>query len=71
MKTPVKKSTLAILTNPRYRGKHLVIIQDEVYTARTGREATRLFDRLTKKFPGKTPTLAYIPKEDTLILWLL
>ena len=66
----MKKSTIAVLTNPRYRGKHLVIIQDEVYTARTGREATRLFDRLTKKFPGETPTLAYIPKEDTLILWL-
>ena len=67
----MKRFVVTFWANPRYRGKHLVIIQDKVYTARTGREATRLFDRLTKQFPHETPTLAYVPKEDTLILWLL
>lgn len=67
-----KKDRLFIraLLNPRYRGKHIVVIKGKIYTAKNGKEASVLFDRLTKKYPGHIPTLAYIPKEDALILWL-
>ncbi|MDI6794375.1 MAG: DUF5678 domain-containing protein [bacterium] len=66
--TEVKKD---IFTDPDYRGKHIVMIAGEVFTAKTGKEASKIFDRVTKKYPGKTPTITYVPKEDTLILWLL
>ncbi len=59
------------LLNPQYRGKHIIMIKGKIYSAKNGKEATLLFDRLTKKYPSYTPTLAYVPKEDALILWLL
>lgn len=67
-----KKDRLLIkaLLNPRYRGKHIIMIKGKIYTAENAKEASLLFDRLTKKFPGHIPTLTYIPKEDALILWL-
>lgn len=61
---------LTILNNPRYRGKHIVVIQGKVYTANSGLQANRLLDRLEKKYPAETPAITYIPKTDTLILWL-
>lgn len=67
-----KKDRLFIraLLNPRYRGKHIIMIKGKIYTSQCGKEAASLFDKLTKKYPGRIPTLAYIPKEDALILWL-
>lgn len=67
-----KKDRLFIraLLNPRYRGKHVIMIKGKIYAATSGKEASLLFDLLTKKYPGYIPTLAYIPKEDALILWL-
>lgn len=70
----VKKSQasmmVSILSNPRYRGRHIVVVKGKVYTARSGREANRILNKLEKKYPDETPALTYIPKEDTLILWL-
>ena len=57
-------------TNPRYRGKHLVIIENHVYAARSAADAPRLFRRLVRQHPRSTPTLVYIPRADTLILWV-
>jgi len=57
------------LENKSYRGKHIIMIANKVYTATTGKNASKLFDKLTKKYPDKTPTITYIPKNDTLILW--
>lgn len=61
---------LSVLNNPRYRGKHIVVISGKVYTAKTGTRANRLIDRLEKQYPAETPAITYIPKADTLILWL-
>lgn len=58
-----------LCANPRYRGKHVLVIAGHVYTARTGAEASRLFDRVTHQHPHARPTLAYIPKADALVLW--
>lgn len=62
---------IKVLLNPKYRGKHIIMIKGKVYTASNGKEASSIFDRLTKEYPKEIPTLAYIPKEDALILWLL
>lgn len=75
VKTKPNKKTktvnmLTVLNNPRYRGKHIVVISGKVYTAKTGDQANRLIDRLEKQYPSETPAITYIPKADTLILWL-
>ncbi len=55
--------------NPRYRGKHLIVINGKVFVARSAAQAKRLFDRLTHAYPTSTPTLLYMPKADALVLW--
>ena len=60
---------LKVMSNPKYRGKHLIMIAGKVFVAKTGREAVRIFNRVTKKYSNQTPTIAYVPKADTLILW--
>lgn len=58
----------SLLANPKYNGKHLIVVGGKVFTATTGTQAAKLFERLTKKYPHQKPTLAYVPGEDTLIL---
>lgn len=59
-----------LAANPRYRGKHLIVVEDKVFVARSAAEAPRLFDRVTRRHRQSTPTLLYIPKADALILCL-
>ena len=61
---------IKIMSDPKYQGKHVILIANQVYTAKTGKEANKLVDRLEKKFPKEIPAMTYIPKADTLILWL-
>jgi hypothetical protein len=64
-----KASHLQIISDPKYRGKHLVIVAGKIFTAKTGKAAARIFAQVTKKYRRQTPTITYIPKADTLILW--
>lgn len=59
-----------IMSNPRYRGKHVIVMAGKILTAKTGKEANRLLDKLEKKYPKETPAITYIPNADTLILWV-
>lgn len=59
-----------VAANPRYRGKHLIVVEDHVFVARSAAEAPRLFDRVMRSHRRATPTLLYIPRADALILWL-
>ena len=59
-----------LTANPRYRGKHLIVVEGQVFVARSAAEAPRLFDRVTRTHRRASPTLLYIPKADALILWL-
>lgn len=63
-------SMISILNNPRFQGKHVIVIGGNVYTAKSGARANKLLDKLEKKYPKQTPAITYIPKADTLILWL-
>ena len=58
------------MSNPKYSGKHVVIIANKVFTAKTGETINKILDKLEKKYPKEIPEITYIPKEDTLILWL-
>lgn len=61
---------VSVLSNPRYRGKHVVVVKGKVYTAGSGKEANRIVDKLEKLYPTEVPALTYIPKGDALILWI-
>lgn len=69
-KTKNTAAMLNILGNPKYKGKHIIFISNKVFTAKTGKQANKLLDRLEKQYPDETPAITYIPKTDTLILWL-
>lgn len=58
-----------VYSNPQYKGKHVVIIGGKIYVARTGKSAAKMFEELTQKYPSQQPTITYIPKADTLILY--
>lgn len=60
---------LKVMSNPKYRGRHLVMIAGKVFAAKTAKEAVRIFDEVTKKYKPQTPTITYIPKAETLILF--
>ena len=57
-----------LFQEPRFKGKHIILIGGKIFTAATGKQASRLFDRVTKDYPRQIPTLAYIPKAEALIL---
>ena len=65
----MKHSIKKVLANPRYKGKHLIITRRRVFATTTAKETAKLFDRATKQHPHQKLTLAYIPREDTLITW--
>lgn len=67
-----KKNSLDILqivSNPKYRGRHLVMIASRVFAAKTAKQAAKIFAKVTKQYAHHTPTITYIPKADTLILY--
>lgn len=66
--TTIKNIPSEIFSNPAYFGKHVVVVDHEVFEATTGEEAVRILEDVRKKYPEKKPVLAYIPKEETLIL---
>lgn len=69
-----KKTTDQLLSevykNPKYSGKHIIIIGGKVYVTKTGVAASELLEKLLKKYPNEIPNITYIPTEETLILLL-
>lgn len=63
-----KKNLKKLFSDQRYKGKHIVMIDNKVFTATTGQRAAEIFEKATKKYPKKIPLIAYIPKQDSLIL---
>lgn len=59
---------LRLLNNPTYRGKHLICVSGRVFKAKNGEEAKKILNRVHQEYPHQKITLAYVPKEDTLIL---
>lgn len=59
-----------ILNNPRFRGKHVIVVAGKVFTAKTGKKASKILTGVRRKYPKETPAITYIPDADALILWL-
>jgi hypothetical protein len=57
-----------VYSDPKYKGKHIIVIKDMIFAERSGDKMVKKFDEVTKKYPNDTPTLTYIPKADLLIL---
>lgn len=65
-----QKTMIQIMGNPKYSGKHVIMVAGKIFTAKTGKTANRILDRVEKKYPKNSIAITYIPKEDTLILWI-
>lgn len=59
-----------LFRNPRYRGKHVILSAGKVFTAKTGEGAAKILKRLEKTQPDSIPEVAYLPKAQSMILWL-
>ena len=75
-KIPVKKKTSRqelmrkILSSPRYKGKHVIVVNDKIFVAKTGAGASKILADIDRKYPDATPAITYVPDADALILWL-
>lgn len=56
--------------NPEYSGKHIIIVGGKIHARKRGSAKSKLLEKLIKDYPEETPIVAYIPKEDALILLL-
>ncbi|HJZ05786.1 hypothetical protein A2634_03795 [Candidatus Amesbacteria bacterium RIFCSPHIGHO2_01_FULL_48_32] len=61
------KGTKSLFNNPKYQGKHVLVVNQNVYAVKTANEASRLFDKLVKE-TGMIPTVTFVPKAQSLIL---
>jgi hypothetical protein len=53
----------------KYRGHHVLVVRDQVFAAKTGEKAEKLYRQLQKQHPKVAPLITYIPKKGSLILW--
>lgn len=59
-----------VFRNPRYRGKHVILVGGKIYTAKTGEGVEEILKKLEKTHPKEIPEVAYLPKARSLILWM-
>lgn len=59
---------LDIMSNPRYRGRHIIIAGGKLYTAKTGEKAAEILSKLERTNPKDIPEIAYLPKGKFLIV---
>ena len=52
--------------NRKYSGKHIAIVDDKVVAS--GDDPKKVWEAAKKKYPRKKPVLAFVPKEDALVL---
>ncbi len=57
----------SVFNNPKYKGKHILLMGNKVIAAGGWEYISKVFDRTLKK-TKKAPELTYIPKEDILIM---
>ena len=66
-----KKITMEIAVNdPKNKGYHLIVVAGKLFKAKTGEGALKMLEKVDKKFPNATPEITYIPKAQSLILWI-
>lgn len=73
MKNNIKRQDKIFLKasmNPKYKGKQVIVVGDEIHVLSTRSKEARkkLITSLVEKYPEATPTITLIPKDNTLIL---
>lgn len=59
-----------VMNDPQYRGYHVIVVAGKVFKARTGEGASKILEKIHKKYPKKIPEITYLSDADSLILWL-
>lgn len=59
-----------IFKNSKYRGQHVILAANKVFTAKTGEGAAKILADVRVRYPHETPEIAYLPKAHSLILWM-
>jgi len=52
----------------KYRGKHVVAVEDEIVEVKDEKELKEALKRLEEKYPGRIPLITFIPEEEVMIL---
>ena len=52
----------------KYRGKHVVAVEDEIVVIKDEKELKEALKRLEEKYPGRIPLITFIPEEEVMIL---
>jgi len=52
--------------NRKFRGKHIAIVDNKVVAS--GDDPRKVWEAAKKKYPKKQPVLAFVPKEEALVL---
>jgi len=47
----------------KYRGKHVVAVEDEIVEVKDEKELKEALKRLEEKYPGRIPLITFIPEE--------
>ena len=53
-----------------FKGKHVLVVGDEIYELGDDEEAKRLLDEVRRAHPGKIPLITYVMEEEIYILCL-
>ncbi|OGX06165.1 MAG: hypothetical protein A3G87_02170 [Omnitrophica bacterium RIFCSPLOWO2_12_FULL_50_11] len=56
--------------NPRFRGRRVVIIHGKAFPTPSGTAGFKKLKTLLERYPSEIPTIVYVPKAETLILFL-
>lgn len=68
MKKGAKKLTMInIISDPKYKGNHLIVVAGKVFTAKTGEGASKILEKIRREYPKETPEITYIPKADEAV----
>ena len=50
-----------VFKNSKYRGRHIVLVNNKIFTAKTGEGASKILTEVRVKYPDQTPEIAYLP----------
>lgn len=52
MKQSKQQETMQrVLSDPKYKGKHVIVVDDKIFTANTGEGASQILDEVDRKYP--------------------
>lgn len=54
--------------NKKFKGMHIALVDNEVVAS--GKDPKSVWDEAVKKAHGKKPVLAFVPPEETLVLFI-